>query len=117
MEVYYHYTNEAGAKAIGKSKKILEYRGHNHAVFGPGVYLTKIGPENGPLYVLINNYDDFMSMVLAKADRADYVIAIKLPPGKVKKCDDDGRDVYLYKGDLYLKDGEYAIKKLRKDKK
>jgi len=58
-DTYYHYTNQAGAKGIAKSRvinKSTQERGD--AVFGDGAYVTKLTPDRSKREIVENNYDN-----------------------------------------------------------
>ena len=58
MVLYYHYTNQKGATAIGISRKIkMSRRRHNDAMHGEGVYFTTLGPKNDKTMLARNNWD------------------------------------------------------------
>ena len=59
MGKFYHYTNKEGYKAIKKSKKIKKSKTEGvNAVFGYGVYLTSLSPQDRTNRgIANNNYD------------------------------------------------------------
>lgn len=53
-----------------------------------------------------NNYDGARSFEYGKMKqgKADVAIEVTVPTTKLRSCPADGRDVYVYDGDLYLDD-------------
>ncbi len=98
----YHYTDNFGKDGILKSGVIRAKIGPV-AVYGEGVYLTSIFPEEGKRKILVNNYglNVFGSH---KDDRADYYFEFN------RKCLQDvkyvgsyqGRDVWVCHRDIHL---------------
>ena len=81
--------------------------------FFSGVYFTSIDPNNDPKKILLNNYDDRGNVVNSKRlwDKIDWVIEVNMDENKVTKVSKDNRDVYLYKGDVDLKNYQCKIYK------
>ena len=89
--------------------------------FFSGVYFTSIDPNNDPKKILLNNYDDRGNVVNSKRlwDKIDWVIEVNMDENKVTKVvfDDpknqsqNNRDVYLYEGDVDLKNYQCKIYK------
>ncbi|CAH3167644.1 unnamed protein product [Porites evermanni] len=112
----YHYTDEAGAAGIKKSKVIkgstdktpIQNRRH-----GCGVYFTSIDPSNDPKTILLNNYDDRGFVINSQRlwAKIDWVIEVKMQMNNIEKVYDSNRDVYLYKGDVHLNNYQHSIYK------
>ncbi|KAH3869200.1 hypothetical protein DPMN_032361 [Dreissena polymorpha] len=68
----------------------------NDAVFGPGTYLTKIGPYASKEEVAKNNYDGRQAFWESKLGKTDVVLEIETT---AKKYHGD-RDVYKHDGDI-----------------
>ena len=81
--------------------------------FFSGVYFTSIDPNNNPKKILLNNYDDRGNVVNSKRlwDKIDWVIEVNMDKNEVTKVSIDNRDVYLYEGDVDLKNYQYSIYK------
>jgi len=79
MEVYYHYTNPQAANAIIRSgvikKSSTKAKGRDDAVYGEGVYLTRIPPDYPKFWIALNNWDGNIS-----------AIAHKIVEGKHYRC-------------------------------
>ena len=102
MTIFYHYTDVDGCTAIQESRKILNSLfGGVDAVFGTGVYLTTLNPnENTKEEITKNNWLDAWEHNLKKT--ASW-IQIEIPDSDkhLTKAPDDGtgRDVWLYVSD------------------
>ena len=108
----FHYTSEAGAEAITSSGFIKGSTGKlADAVYGDGVYLTSLDfNQHSKSKIAANNYDDatlFWESQLQNG-KVDKAICIYIPEDEVKK-QPDARDIWLYKGDLYLKKYKHEI--------
>ncbi|XP_060581726.1 uncharacterized protein LOC132738277 [Ruditapes philippinarum] len=105
--VLYHHTDSDSAALIIKHGYIKKSGGGRDAVYGDGVYLTEIGPSSSRSIVAKNNYDDKKRGWEKKIEegKTEVAIKIKIKRSKVKLCPGN-RNVYLYKGDLYLSDVE-----------
>jgi len=103
----YHYTSEQGHKNIVTSGVIRQSQNFTRdCVYGNGVYLTTLNPEDFSKADLAkNNYGGGWRKRLSDG-RLDYYIEIEIPFSdlKLEKCktSDTDRDVYLYSGDLDL---------------
>ena len=102
----YHYTNIEGRLGIAQTGCINPSGGGRDAVFGEGVYLTSIPPTESKIKIVANNWGSQQEQQLIKVvkeGRVDFVVEIQIPTHLVTKCQtSDGRDIYLYKGTLYL---------------
>ena len=71
METYYHYTTPRNAKAIIQSgvirKSTKSARGRrDDALFGSGVYLTRVPPSTAKHEIAINNWDGLTQSVVER---------------------------------------------------
>ncbi len=110
FSTYYHYTDEAGKKAIEKSKKLKK---SGNGAMGPGVYLTQVTPDNKKQEIANNNYDGVVNNdghlgdIQMANGRVDYVIKVKVKDGTATKAQTKERDVHCIKDkDLDLEDGD-----------
>ena len=80
-----------------------------------GVYFTSIDPSNDTKKILLNNYDDRGQVVNSRKlwAKIDWVIKIKMDENEVEKVSGvSNRDVYLYEGDVHLKNyPQHSIEK------
>jgi len=103
----YHYTSQGGHDHIVKSKFIKQSQNFTKdCVYGDGVYLTTLNPEDFSKKDLAkNNYGGLWEKRLSDG-RLDCYVEIEIPFSdlKLERCrtQDDSRDVYLYSGDLDL---------------
>ncbi|GAB6028012.1 hypothetical protein CHUAL_002239 [Chamberlinius hualienensis] len=101
----YHYTNPRGSNGILNDKIIrVTEAGSRFAWYGRGVYMTALSPTVGRKKLLYNNhrkYDTRDPNLWAKTSiyfkvRRDYL------PGAEKQSTSDGRDVWVYRNDIYI---------------
>ena len=103
----YHYTSQEGHDHIVKSGLIKQSQNFTKdCVYGDGVYLTTLNPEDFSKKDLAkNNYGGLWEKRLSDG-RLDCYVEIEIPFSdlKLERCttSDDSRDVYLYSGDLDL---------------
>ena len=103
----YHYTSQAGHEQIVGSGVIKQSQNFTRdCVYGDGVYLTTLNPEDFSKEDLAkNNYGGGWRKRLSDG-RLDYYVEIEIPFSdlKLERCrtGDEARDVYLYAGDLRL---------------
>jgi len=101
----YHYTSDKGHARISSTGVIKQSQNFERdCVYGDGVYLTTLNPEDFDKAELAkNNYGGAWRKKLADG-RLDYYIEIEIPFSdlNLERCDADDRDVYLYSGDLVL---------------
>ena len=101
----YHYTSEQGHDRILGQKLIKQSQNfQKDCIYGDGVYLTTLNPEDLDKKSLAkNNYGGGWRKRLSDG-RLDYYIEIEIPFSDLNltRCEADGRDVYLYTGDLRL---------------
>ena len=94
----YHYTSMKGRKKILNEKFIGQSK--------KGVYLTPLNPkDSGKIALARNNYGTGPVFVEKMMDgNLDYYIELEIPltDNNLKKCEADGRELYLYTGDLTL---------------
>ena len=87
----YYYTNEAGKDAILKSSYIKKY---GDAVLDDGVYLTSLSPyDNSRKAIAQNNWK--MPLRIVK-EKTHYVFEVQIPESKLKRNNQDGRDIFLF---------------------
>ena len=67
MDTFYHYTTPPAAKEIIRSgvirKSSTNAKGLDDAVYGTGVYLTRIPPTTPKFWIAFNNWDGRMSAI------------------------------------------------------
>lgn len=110
----YHYTTKDGATSILQNRIInqskLTKRARD-AVFGPGVYLTALSPEEGKLKIVMNNWgaDERDALEMIFGGRVDYCIKVVFPSNdrNLERCQTTERNIYRYIGDLYLSEYQY----------
>ena len=105
----YHYTDAKGIAEIKRTHVIRCSLGDQRdGIFGDGVYLTSLNPEDHDKEEIArNNWNNGWEGNLGKTE---YYIEIEIPRSdeNLKKINSrDGRDVYVYKTDLYLDDYEW----------
>ena len=101
----YHYTSDSGHDRITGSGRIKQSQNFERdCVYGDGVYLTTLNPEDfDTADIAKNNYGGAWRKKLADG-RLDYYIEVEIPFSdlNLERCEAEGRDVYLYNGDLVL---------------
>jgi len=107
--LFYHYTDDDGAKSIVRSGKILtslEFMASGDAGFGNGVYLTKLSPETSTKTdIAMNNWVKSSPLFIKKTQ--NYFV-IKIPDCDVKDCTSTGRDIFLLGGRNDLRLHKYS---------
>lgn len=84
------------------------------SLYFSGVYFTSIGPtERNQKSVLLNNFDDNGWVVRGKRlwAKLEWVIKVEMNINEVTEVAADGRDVYLYEGNVDLSKYNYDIYK------
>ena len=79
-----------------------------------GVYFTSLDPNRDPKELLYNNYDDRGQVGRSKRlwAKLDWVVEVEMDVNEVEKAETPpNRDVYLYKGNVNLKNYQYRIYK------
>ena len=96
MGVYYHYTDKDSLKKIKRSKRIKKsVLSNKDALYGEGVYLTRLDPQNESKFeIAMNNYDGGWLQGLREG-KIDCYIKIIIPDSQVKEAPSD-RDIYVY---------------------
>ncbi|XP_033729281.1 uncharacterized protein LOC117318403 isoform X1 [Pecten maximus] len=106
-KTYYHHTTKDGAAQILQSGYIKQSTDtKTDAAYGPGTYLTRMGPDKSQSDIAKNNYDGLNNQFADKMLRdgkTDVTIAIDLPSTKVTKAESD-RDIYVSPGDVTIED-------------
>ena len=76
-----------------------------------GVYFTSIDPYHDPKSILLNNYDDAGRVINSKRlwAKIEWVIEVSLPMTEVEKVAESNRDVYLFEGDVDLREYQHRI--------
>ena len=105
MGKFYHYTNQEGYEAIRKSKKIKKSKTEGvDAVFGYGVYLTSLSPQDRTNRgIANNNYDgskDKFARRMLREGRINYWFEFDIPKKMLENCQDldpNKRDIWLLK--------------------
>ena len=103
MGVYYHYTDQDSLKKIKQSRRIRKsVLSNKDAIFGEGVYLTKLDPRNANKFqIALNNYDEGWLQGLIEG-KIDCYIKINIPGSRVEQAPSD-RDIYVYpNADIHL---------------
>ncbi|WAR09728.1 hypothetical protein MAR_034804 [Mya arenaria] len=88
-----------GGSVVGMGPSMR--RAVTDAVFGAGVYVTKLGPETARVDVAKNNYDGAREFYMSNLAKTHAVFEILLPTSKVRKTA-TGRDIYLHSGDIII---------------
>ena len=74
-----------------------------------GVYLTTMDPgANNQTVIARNNYSKRWQEAL-KDGKVDCAFRLRIAKDRVKNCSAGGRNVYLFTGNLYLKDYTYIV--------
>ena len=98
MGRFYHYTDKQGYDAIKNSKKIRKSKLSGvDAIFGSGVYLTSLAPEDvfTKGRIAVNNWDG-AAQGAVDSGRADFYFEFNIPETSLVKCPDK-RDIWLLK--------------------
>ena len=101
MVKLYHYTDATGKGLIEKSGVILASQKssiRDDAVYGDGVYLTSLGPENSTAEILGNNYDGRVVQLSRKPFTEYYFEFDSEDDDFVKIGDGTNRDIWILKG-------------------
>ena len=100
----YHYTDKKSADLILESGYIKQSTGSGDTAFGDGVYMTSLDMSKPIAKLAENNYDDVGLWKQKIIDgKLEVAFRLVLDSESVEQCD-TSRDVYIYKGDLYLSD-------------
>ena len=116
---FYHHTDRDSAEKILSSGKIRQSNPkstNDDAVFGPGTYGTKLGPDVSKDAVARNNYDGMTRYWESKRDKADVAFEFKVTTSKVEDHSTPGRSVLKHKGDIKLTDVKDLKVHVRDDK-
>merc|ERR1712098_612824 len=101
----YHYTTREGLESIKRTRRIKQSANFERdCVYGDGVYLTSLNPEDYDKSDLAkNNYGAAWKKRL-EAGRLDCYVEIDIPFSdlRLRECDAVDRDVFLYEGDILL---------------
>lgn len=98
----YHYTNTEGKIAIETSgiiKKSQRSKHRDDAMYGTGVYLTSLGPENSTSVIVGNNYDGNVIPYDMKRN-TEWYFAFDTSEADLQDVEQVGtkRDVWLLRG-------------------
>lgn len=74
-------------------------------MYGEGTYGTPLGPENGREALARNNYDGAWKHN-ENMGKVDVVIRIVMDDSKVRHISDNGREIYVYDGDIILNEAD-----------
>lgn len=108
---FYHYTDEDAVDSILKTGVI---RGGTFTHFGQGVYGTRMPPSEGKEAIARNNWR--IGWWRRKCDgRVDFCFKIRIPADQVEDIMDGNRHIYMYPGDLRLKDFKYKCLEVEED--
>ncbi|XP_033729287.1 uncharacterized protein LOC117318407 [Pecten maximus] len=105
-KTYYHHTTKDGAAQIIQSGYIKQSTDtKTDAAYGPGTYLTRMGPDKSQIDIARNNYDgcDQFADEMLRAGKTDVTIAIDLASNQVTRAKSD-RDIHVSPGDVTIKD-------------
>ena len=97
MGRFYHYTDEKGYKAILKSRKIKKSKMKvGDAVYGTGVYLTRLSPQDRTKGgIARNNYGhDSLEKARLKDGRVDYWFEFDIDEARLENVSGE-RDIWL----------------------
>ena len=103
----YHYTDASGHAEIKRTKVIRRsQRGQQRdGIFGDGVYLTSLDPhDHNKEEIARNNWNNGWRANLGKSDYYIEIEMSSLDRDLLEANNSDGRDVYIYKSDIYLDD-------------
>jgi len=115
----YHYTSKHGLAAIKREGRIKASRqmsgsaSGRDCAYGEGVYLTRLDPdEHSKAELAKNNYAGGWQSRLDDGN-VDYYVEVEMDvlDPQLQKCRAQGRDVYLYDGDLILRGSQWECGK------
>lgn len=101
---FHHCTSSASAEEIKKSGIIyqtIDRKDGKDCCYGEGTYGTPLKPENGRMALAKNNYGDAWQYFETRG-KVDVVFRIVMDDSKVKHISENGREIYLYGGDIIL---------------
>ncbi|ESO88599.1 hypothetical protein LOTGIDRAFT_165383 [Lottia gigantea] len=105
-KTYYHYTNLEGAEGIQAAGCINPSK-TTDGIFGRGVYLNRMAPNNDPEDVAKNNYDRNWQQL---KDRVGVAIEMQLPATLPNRLNLTDRDVYFVpKSKILLTDTKRVV--------
>ncbi|XP_021340041.1 uncharacterized protein LOC110441257 [Mizuhopecten yessoensis] len=103
----YHYTSKKDARKIKESGYIKKSTDtQNDATYGPGTYLTSLGPEKSRSEIARNNYDGSNNRLAdqkMKEGKTEVAIAVDVPKSQFVKVDSD-RNVYKTEDNVTITD-------------
>ncbi len=114
----FHFTTKEGADAIRASKMLKKSKKEENgdSDYGDGVYFTKMSPwHHSKVYIVMNNWGVHRTLAehVVAQGRVDYVVMVRIwneNPSVSDKCEESGRDIWLYKDDdVNLSDHEFEI--------
>ena len=115
----YHYTNKQGLASIKREERIKASRQEGGSAptrdcqYGEGVYLTRLDPDQHSKAELAkNNYGGGWQSRMDDGNVDCYVeVEMDALDPQLQKCRVQGRDVYLYDGDLTLQGMQWSCGK------
>ena len=105
----YHYTDANAAASINSSKLIYQSTDTiKDAVWGQGTYFTDMAPNNHTAeQIAWNNWGS--NLTAAILQKIQYCIKVNFTPGEIEDCTDDGRRIFLYRGNVDLNRRRFEI--------
>ena len=106
----YHYTNFDAATSIKSSKLINQSTDTiKDAVWGEGTYFTDMDPNNHTAKeIAFNNWGGSLTFD-AIQKKMQCCIKVKFRRQEIKDCTDDGRRIFLYRGNVDLNRRQFKI--------
>lgn len=106
---FYHYTNSSAVQKIIDTGMIFESTdGGPDAMFGTGVYGTKMTPSAGKRAIASNNWAGGWNSK-ERHGHVDYAFKIKIPKNKVKDYPLSNRHIYLHPGKIQLSSYQWEL--------
>ena len=105
----YHYTDVNAAASINSSKLIYQSTDTiKDAVWGKGTYFTDMDPNNHTAkQIAQNNWRSNLTATIRQ--KIQYCIKVNFAPTEIEDCTDDGRRIFLYRGNVDLSWRQFEI--------
>ncbi|OWF36818.1 uncharacterized protein LOC110441095 [Mizuhopecten yessoensis] len=108
----YHHTTREAARQILKTGQIKESTDREKdAAYGPGTYLTGLGPGRSRSEIARNNFDGYKNRLAdqkMKEGKTEVAIAVDVPKNQFFKAKSD-RNIYVAKGDVSIEDKNPSV--------
>ena len=106
----YHYTDAKATSSIKNSKLICQSTDTiKDAVWGQGTYFTDMDPNNHTAEQIAFNNWRRRNLTTVIQQKIQYCIKVKFTPGEIESCTDDGRRIFLYRGNVDLSRHQFEI--------